>query len=130
MRKQIELVCEPEFATDLIMNLMAVDGVDVRMGNKASASFVEAHEAEREEHEMHSMGPLELTTILLNVTGTIASLASIANVLLDRRVKKARLKAEHPQKVREIPAGDAHAIPLSNFKTAEELADFLKERLG
>lgn len=120
MPNQIEIVCEPESATDVLADLVTLDGVDARV-----AAGADSQRAEGATHGMYSLDPLEMTTLLLNVTGTVASLVSIASILLDRRVRELKIKTERADAGAGGQAAETQVVPVSQFKTPEELAAFL-----
>lgn len=124
MVNQIKVLVDSEQVSDLLIDLMDVDGIEVE---------IEAYDMsppdENRKHPEYSLMPSDITTVLIALPAIITSLTGLAKVILDYKLKAAQ-KEPKSKKTPQEPSIviDSQVTPLSKFSTAEELSKFIEEK--
>jgi len=122
---EIELRVDPEYAMELVLALSSVDDVEVKFADAALA----AEQVCKGDHPMYSLGPADLTAILVAASGTVSSVAKLVKIILDHRFKMAKLENQ-PKKLRESSIRFKNkTAALTKFSTPAELSGFLEGNL-
>lgn len=124
MVNQMKILIDSEQVSNLIVDLVEIDGIEVEIEN-----YDLSPPDENKTHPSYNLlPPSDITTVLITLPAIITSLTGLAKVLLDYKLKAAQKEPKKKALKEPSIVIDDQVFPLSRFLTADDLSKLLEEK--
>jgi len=128
MSKQIKILIDPVYLTELAIELTQLEGIEVEIQEKASPEPRAAYIVDKSrKHPFYSLEFTELCVVIVSISSVITSLVGLATVILD--LKSKTKETQHGEEKSLSIIINNYSLDLSNFSSPDKLATFLEELL-